>query len=256
MEIGAITSRIDVAQVVLYVFFMFFTGLIFYLRREDRREGYPLISETTGKPEKLGFIFLPEPKTFRLADGRKVMAPNNKADTRVLKAAPGEPWAGAPLRPTGDPTLAEAGPGSYAERADIADVTFEGHARIVPLRASGGFTIETRDADPRGMAVIGADGKTAGKVTDVWVDRSECLIRYLEVSVGAPSKNVLLPMTFCDVSKSRKRITVDAITAAQFANVPALKSADTVTLLEEDRIVGYFGGGTLYATAARQEPLL
>ncbi len=256
MEIGAITSRIDVAQVVLYVFFMFFTGLIFYLRREDRREGYPLVSETDGKPQSHGFIWLPEPKTFLLADGRKVMAPNRKGDQRTLKAAPGELWAGAPLRPTGDPMLAEVGPGSYAERADVADVTHEGHARIVPLRASGGFTIETRDADPRGMAVIGADGKTAGKVTDVWVDRSECLIRYLEVSVGTPSRSVLVPMTFCNVNASRKQIVVDAITAAQFTNVPTIKTPDSVTLLEEDRIVGYFGAGTLYATAARQEPLL
>jgi photosynthetic reaction center H subunit len=27
-------------------------------------------------------------------------------------------------------------------------------------------------------------------------------------------------------------------------------------LLEEDRIVAYYGGGTLYATPQRQEPLL
>jgi photosynthetic reaction center H subunit len=254
MEIGAITSRIDVAQVVLYVFFMFFTGLIFYLRREDRREGYPLVSEADGKPQNHGFVWIPEPKTFLMADGRKVIAPNRKGDTRTLKAVPSDAWAGAPLRPTGDPMLAEVGPGSYAERSDTADVTFEGHARIVPLRASGGFTIAARDADPRGMAVIGADGKTAGKVTDVWVDRSECLIRYLEVGVG--SRGVLVPMTFCNVDGGRKRIVVDAITAAQFINVPSVKSADSVTRLEEDKIVGYFGAGTLYATAARQEPLL
>ncbi|TXM99400.1 photosynthetic reaction center subunit H, partial [Methylobacterium sp. WL103] len=27
---------------VLYAFFLFFFGLVFWLRREDRREGYPL----------------------------------------------------------------------------------------------------------------------------------------------------------------------------------------------------------------------
>ena len=36
------TSYIDVAQVVLYGFWVFFAGLIFYLRTEDKREGYPL----------------------------------------------------------------------------------------------------------------------------------------------------------------------------------------------------------------------
>ena len=50
MEIGAITSNIDVAQVVLYVFWIFFAGLIFYLRQEDRREGYPLEADVeTGR---------------------------------------------------------------------------------------------------------------------------------------------------------------------------------------------------------------
>ena len=36
------TSYIDVAQVVLYGFWIFFAALIFYLRTEDKREGYPL----------------------------------------------------------------------------------------------------------------------------------------------------------------------------------------------------------------------
>ena len=35
MHRGAITDYIDVAQVVLYVFWAFFAGLIVYLRRED-----------------------------------------------------------------------------------------------------------------------------------------------------------------------------------------------------------------------------
>jgi photosynthetic reaction center H subunit len=38
--------------------------------------------------------------------------------------------------------------------------------------------------------------------------------------------------------------------------VPALKSPDRVTLLEEEKIMAYYGAGTLYATADRQEPLL
>ena len=42
---GAVTGYIDVAQLVLYAFWIFFVGLIFYLRREDKREGYPLESD-------------------------------------------------------------------------------------------------------------------------------------------------------------------------------------------------------------------
>ena len=43
---GAI-GNLDVAQIVLYAFWLFFFGLLFYLRREDRREGYPLESEAS-----------------------------------------------------------------------------------------------------------------------------------------------------------------------------------------------------------------
>lgn len=35
---------IDGAQIALYAFWLFFFGLIIYLRREDKREGYPLES--------------------------------------------------------------------------------------------------------------------------------------------------------------------------------------------------------------------
>jgi photosynthetic reaction center H subunit len=97
-----------------------------------------------------------------------------------------------------------------------------------------------------------------GIVTDVWVDRAEALIRYLEVEVttsGGP-RRVLLPMTFAVVDRRRNRVYVDAILGSQFADVPVTKSPDQVTKLEEDRIVGYYGAGTLYATPARQEPLL
>ena len=48
MQTGAITGYIDVAQVALYAFWIFFAGLIFYLRKEDKREGYPLVTERPG----------------------------------------------------------------------------------------------------------------------------------------------------------------------------------------------------------------
>ncbi len=59
---GAITGYIDVAQVVLYAFWIFFAGLVFYLRREDRREGYPLESEVHGGLKGWDWLFLPSPR--------------------------------------------------------------------------------------------------------------------------------------------------------------------------------------------------
>ena len=52
------------------------------------------------------------------------------------------------------------------------------------------------------------------------------------------------------------RLLVKAITAAQFANVPATKRDDQITLLEEDKISAYYAGGHLYAMAGRAEPLI
>lgn len=80
-------------------------------------------------------------------------------------------------------------------------------------------------------------------------------MRYLEVKLSA-GKRVLLPVYFADVSSSRRRVTVTALTAAQFANVPTIKNPDRVTLLEEDKVSGYYGGGVLYSNAERLEPFL
>ena len=51
-------------------------------------------------------------------------------------------------------------------------------------------------------------------------------------------------------------VRVASVHGAQLAGVPKLKNPDQVTRLEEERIVAYFGGGTLYADARRAEPLL
>jgi photosynthetic reaction center H subunit len=42
----------------------------------------------------------------------------------------------------------------------------------------------------------------------------------------------------------------------QFAAVPATGRPDKVTMLEEEKIAAYYGGGTLYATPQRAEPLI
>lgn len=167
MEIGAITGYIDVAQVTLYAFWAFFAGLIFYLRQEDRREGYPLVSEDDGRPIDPGVIFMPEPKTFRLASGRIVYAPSDKVDTRVFALKPAEVWPGTPYDPTGNPMLDGVGPASYALRPDVVDVTHHGTPRIVPLRVAKDFFLPPGDLDPRGMAVMAGDNIKAGVVRDL-----------------------------------------------------------------------------------------
>jgi photosynthetic reaction center H subunit len=249
---------LDVAQVVLYVFWLFFFLLILYLRREDRREGYPLISEDPNEKDVWAVQALPEPKQFLLSDGSIVEAPRDNGDKRVPNATPMGPAPGTPMQPNGDPMLSQMGPASFAEREHRVDITVEGHPRIVPLRADDAFYLETRDPDPRGMPVIGADGLSAGTVVDVWVDRSEMLLRYLEVELAVTDdhRRVLLPINMAKVHRRHRRVDVSAIFAAHFANVPTTEQAEQVTLLEEDKIMAYYGGGTLFAAPSRIEPLI
>ncbi len=128
-------------------------------------------------------------------------------------------------------------------------------AKIVPLRVASNFACEARDGDPRGYEVIGADKKSAGTITDVWVDRSETTIRYLEANI-AGGRSVIIPVTFARIDKRRKQVSVHALLSRQFANIPALANQDQITLLEEDKVCAYFGAGTLYATPARTESWL
>jgi photosynthetic reaction center H subunit len=51
-------------------------------------------------------------------------------------------------------------------------------------------------------------------------------------------------------------VKVRSIFGKHFANVPKHASPNQVTMLEEDKISGYYAGGTLYASEARQEPQL
>ena len=249
----------DIAALMLLLFTMFFLGLIIYLRREDRREGYPIEDDVTGRPEPgMGFFFAAQPKAFALPNGGgTVYKPDGVRDAREFAVGRRSRVSGTPFQPTGDPMLAGVGPGAYAERAKTPDLTEHGSLKIAPLRNAPGFSTDPRDPNLIGMTVLGADGVAAGVVSEVWVDQGEFLVRYLEVQLTA-GPSVLLPMTMAAVSRggARKVVKVNAILASQFAGVPTLASPDQVTRDEEERICAYYGGGLLYATRARTEPLI
>jgi photosynthetic reaction center H subunit len=246
------TAHIDVALLLFNAFVVFFVGLVIYLNRESRREGFPLEDDVTGLVEGKAMFLDTEPKLFRLPFGRGVRSTADYAREPVELAATRENFPGSPMRPSGNPLVDGIGPAAWANRAKVPDLNFEGHPRIIPLSTTDAIWIAKRDPDPRGMNVTAADGKVAGTVTDVWVDTSEYLIRYLTVDTG--TRSVLAPMGMASVN--RKGVSIDAITAAQFADAPAIAEAATITLYEEDRVMAYFGGGYLYANAKREEPLL
>ena len=92
------------------------------------------------------------------------------------------------------------------------------------------------------MKVVAADRRVAGIVTDVWVDRSEVVVRYLEIEIPTAegARRVLAPMPAAKIDADRRRVTIDAILSTQFADVPGTGSDSQVTLLEEDKIAAYY----------------
>ncbi|MBK5914856.1 photosynthetic reaction center subunit H [Rhodocyclus purpureus] len=260
MPSGAITSYVDVAQLTLYAFWIFFARLLIYLRREDKREGYPLehdMAARTGSQGYNGLPKAPDPKTFLLRSGAEVQKPGPVNEREIL-AVPGRyPFAGAPLEATENPLIDGVGPASYALRADTPDTTLEGLPKIVPMRVATDFWLPEGETDPRGSTVVTFDREVAGTVVDIWVDRSEVCARYYEVEVQTANgtRKVLLPINFTKFIKPVGQVSVRALKAAQFADIPGLAHPDQVTLREEDRICAYFAGGKLYADPSRLGPL-
>jgi photosynthetic reaction center H subunit len=253
-------GTVDITEIVLYVFFGLFLALILYLLREGRREGFPLEHDVTGEFEPTpGIFFRALPKTYNLSDGTTLTKPDFVRDTHPMAFKRTAAWSGSPLAPDGDPLTAGVGPGSYAMRADKPDMTFHGTTRLAPLRIATDYSIDKKDPELRGFSLVGFDGVSAGVISDIWVDRSEYLVRYLEVEIASTSKaakHVLVPMTMCVVQKNQSRVRLDAVLGSQVAGAPTLANPDQITLLEEEKIVGYFGAGYLYATPARSEPAL
>lgn len=256
---AAFTQYIDVAQVVLYIFWAFLAGVIYYVHREDKREGYPLIQDVSPFGTVQGFPAVPPPKTFVLQDGTKVYAPRKERPEAEPKATPIGPWPGAPLEPDGDGMIDAVGPASYAMRKEIPDLMWDGTVKLRPLRVATEYHLDETDPDPRGMAVVCADGKKAGVVKDIWIDRAEYIMRYFEVEVsekaGGP-RTVLLPTTLARISGSKNQISVKSITSKQFANVPLHREPDVVNRREEDQICAYYASGHLYAFPERSEPVI
>jgi photosynthetic reaction center H subunit len=265
MNAAYIVGTFDVAELAFLTFFGFFVALVFYLNRESRREGYPLEDEGTGRVHSIKLTD-GDKKVFQLPNGRGTYVPEDVARDGIdLPAVPAFRSAGAPLVPTGNPMIDGLGPAAWANRAKYPDLTWDGRPRIVPIAQSHELVISPGDPNPVGYSVVAADGKTAGTVTDVWVDQAEHIIRYLEIETTG-GKKVLAPMMVAVVHGNSlidailpiiedkpKYVEIDAITAAQFEDVPALETAGIITRYEEDRVQAYFGGGYMYATPERSE---
>ncbi len=237
-------GNFDLAQLALYAFWVFFAGLIIYLQRENMREGYPLVNEDGEPAANQGLFPVPDPKTFKLPHDRgDVTVPEDRVETRDVALEQSMPAGGYPLEPTGDPLADGVGPASWAARQDWPELDGHGHPKIAPMASAPDY-FHAAGRDPRGMDVIARDGVTVGKISDMWVDKPEFLVRYLEIELNEGGKR-LVPMTLARIKADG--VHVGSLTSGYFAGVPQTKSATEVTLLEEDKISAYYAGGRMYA---------
>ncbi len=275
MEVGYITQYIDVAQLVLYLFWLFFVLLVLYLNKESRREGFPLRFHENDRGAPSTEYKTPAPKAYELLNGETVLLPSGKTDDhRELNATPLAPWPGAPLVPNGDPMIDGLGAAAWAERSDHPDMTTEGEPRIVPLSTlpADEFFIAKMSRDPHGMDVRAVDGVVVGQVTDLMVDRMEMLARYYQVTLNS-GKKILLPMMYFTIRRAAvaptegilsqrlvdsrpKEFRVVSLNSEQFEHVPLCANDSVVTLLEEDKIQAYFGGAHVYGSPQRTESFI
>ncbi len=242
-------GNFDLASLAIWLFWAFFALLIYYLQTENMREGYPLETED-GKPApNQGPFPLPGPKTFRLPFGHGVVTvPDGRPEVREVALARTAASEGFPHAPTGDAMADGVGPASWAPRRDEPEVDGHGHAKIIPMGQARGFAVSA-GRDPRGLPVQAGDLEVVGRVSDMWVDAPEQLVRYLEIDLNSGGKR-LVPMTMARIWPDRVRI--NAITSERFAGIPETSSQTTVTKLEEDKISGYIAGGWLYDGKTRK----
>lgn len=248
---GAILGDIDVAQLLVVAFFIFFFGLVLHLRTEDKREGYPLVDPAGGSDDE-GFPPLPSPKTFLLRQGGVVTAPHPETE-RPLAAARAFPFPGSSLDPTGDPLEDGVGPAAYALRRNEPLWFSPGVAQVMPLRTAEGWTLAKGDVDPRGLPVIDIYGARAGVVRDLWVDRGVKILRYLEVEAEDGART-LLPVYHTDIRRLQGRVSLKAVRAAQVAAAPQLAEPDVVTAREEDRINAFYAGAEFFGREGARRP--
>lgn len=245
-------GNFDLASAAIWSFWGFFALLIYYLQTENMREGYPLETEDGLPAPNQGPFSLPKPKTFRLPFARgditvpsaEYEAAHRRENLPLARTAVAE---GFPHVPTGDALTDGVGPAAWAPRRDEPELDGHGHAKIVPMSQATGFQISA-GRDPRGLPVQAGDFEIVGRVSDLWIDAPEQLVRYLEVDMGDAGRR-LIPLTLAKVEE--RAVTVRALTSARFAGIPQTRSMTTVTKLEEDKICGYVAGGYMFDTTPR-----
>ncbi|MAU94519.1 MAG: photosynthetic reaction center subunit H [Fulvimarina sp.] len=254
------TEQLDIPLLLVILFFLFFLGLVYYLRGEDKREGYPLESDrpigTAGRVQVVGFPPMPSPKVFKLMHGGETRAPRGEIP-RELNAYSAYEFPGSPIMPAGDPLVDGIGPAAYALKSDTPDLTVDGSLKLTPMRNHPQYRLEETDTDPVGMMVISRDGLEVGRIVDVWINAHEYFPRYFEIEANVESggRRILAPFAFGDMKPAEGIVRFASLTRPQFSRVPPLASPDQITMREEDRLNGYFAGGAFFGGSPLKDAL-
>lgn len=244
---GQISNQIDIPTLASWAFVLFFVALVFWLQRQSKREGYPLRASPFTSERMDGFPPPPEPMTYILNEGGTTEAPHH-FEQAPTSARPMHLFDGTPFIPLGNPLLAGIGPGSWVMKKDEPALNEQGELALQPLRAMPGWSVQEKDADPRGMAVYDWRWTDIGRVVDVWIDRGSKTIRMLEVETNADihARRVLVPIFHAVIRGKARTMRVTALWAHQLADVPMPANPDIITGREEERLNAYYSAGRFY----------
>ncbi len=247
-------GNFDLASAAIWLFWIFFAGLIYYLQVENMREGYPLEDDEGNLAPNQGPFPLPKPKTFKLPHGRgELTVPTMAPESRDVALARTSHAAGSPFVPTGDPMVDGVGPAAWAPREDLPELDGHGHPKIQPLSMVESEFGISAGRDPRGLPVQAGDGEVVGRVIDLWVDVPEQMVRFLTIDLNpeGTGQTRLAPIHMCRIKSDRVKIR--SLYEHNFEGIPQIKSEREITKLEEEKIMAWYAGGTLYASPKRLE---
>ncbi len=258
MPLGSITYHIDFPTVAIWLFFGAFSAAGIVLRTLDKREGYPMRASPFDARPMQGFPPPPAPVDLPSARGRRhggAASPSAGADLgrAALSVRRHAAVAG------GQSAAGRHRPWRLGDAARRADVDGKGRADAGAAAHSPEWSVETGEADPRGMAVLDRRYRTVGVVHDVWVDKSIKILRLFEVELhaGLGRGRVLVPIFHTDIEEKAREVRVTALEAHQFADVPMPAEPDEITAREDDRLNAYFAAGYFYRdTAATFRPAM
>ncbi|MEL6571155.1 MAG: photosynthetic reaction center subunit H [Pseudomonadota bacterium] len=241
-------GNVDLASVAIWGFWIFFAGLIIYLQTENMREGFPMVDDDGSPASRDAGLPVPKDKTFELRDGRgSISVPSGQNQERPnLAIAQTSEAGGWPMEPTGDAMVDGVGPASWVARRDVPELDAHGHAKIKPMSSLDDFKVSA-GRDPRGLPVVGGDGEVAGRIIDMMIDVPEQMVRFLVIDLNPEQSGEtrLIPMNMARIGADR--VVVKSLHAHRWNGIPQAKSVAEVTLLEEEKVMAWFGGGAMYS---------